>query len=128
MKPCIATLALAFVVSVGTMLAADPPSWAYGFEVPPQPGATPTPPAPANTDQTMYSLPGVTAKFSRAQIANRFGPADWFPGDHSQMPEWSLMASNPTSGRAACATIPTAKGARKTRVSAACPPNISYTQ
>ena len=87
MKSCIATLALSFVMSVGTMFAADPPSWAYGFEGPPQPAATPTPPAPANTDQTMYSLPGVTARFSRAQIANRFGPADWFPGDHSQMPD-----------------------------------------
>ena len=87
MKPCIATLALAFAASVGTMFAADPPSWAYGFEGPPQPAATPTPPAPANTDQTIYSLPGVTARFSRAQIANRFGPADWFPGDHSQMPD-----------------------------------------
>ena len=87
MKSCIATLALSFVMSVGTMFAADPPSWAYGFEGPPQPGATPTPPAPANTDQTMYSLTGVTARFSRAQIANRFGPADWFPGDHSQMPD-----------------------------------------
>jgi hypothetical protein len=128
MKPCIVTLALAFVVSVGTMLAADPPSWAYGFEVPPQPGATPTPPAPANTDQAIYSLSGVTAKFSRARIANRFGPADWFPGDHSQMPDVVAHGKKPTSGRAACVTIPTAKGARKTRVSAAFPPNISSTQ
>ncbi|MGZ3702504.1 MAG: c-type cytochrome, partial [Bdellovibrionota bacterium] len=32
-------------------------------------------------------IPGATAQYSRAQIANRFGPADWFPGDHPQMPD-----------------------------------------
>jgi len=83
----IAIFALAFVVSVPTMFAADPPPWPYGFEGPPQPGATPTPAGPANTDQTPRSIPGATAQYARAQIANRFGPADWFPGDHPPMPE-----------------------------------------
>ena len=111
MKPCsIATLALASVVSVGTMFAADPPSWAYGFEGPPQPGATPTPPAPANTDQTMYSLPGVTARFSRAQIANRFGPADWFPGDHSQMPDVVAHGKQPNVWACGLCHYPNGKG------------------
>ena len=79
--------ALAFVVSVVTMFAADPPPWAYGFEGPPQAGAAAIPPAPANTDQSHRSLPGVTSQYSRAQIANRFGPADWYPNDHPQMPD-----------------------------------------
>ena len=35
----ISIFALAFVVSVATMFAADPPPWAYGFEGPPQAGA-----------------------------------------------------------------------------------------
>jgi len=35
----------------------------------------------------MHSLPGSNLQFTRAQIANGFGPADWFPGDHPAMPE-----------------------------------------
>ena len=57
----IALFALALVVSIGTMFAADPPPWAYGFEGPPQPGATVIPVGPANTDQTPRSIPGATA-------------------------------------------------------------------
>lgn len=83
----VAVLALQFIVVVGTMLAADPPPWAYGFEGPPQPGATAAPLGPANTDQSLHTIPGATAQYSRAQIANRFGPADWFPGDHPEMPD-----------------------------------------
>ena len=32
------------------------------------------------------SVPGSTLQFTRAQIGNGYGPADWFPGDHPQMP------------------------------------------
>lgn len=83
----IAKLALEFVVIAGTAFAADPPPWAYGFEGPPQAGATTAPIGPATTDQTMHSVPGATAQYSRQQIANRFGPADWFPNEHPQMPD-----------------------------------------
>src|ERR1700733_820698 len=82
----LATFALGLAIGVSTMFAADPPPpWAYGFETPPPPGATPPPPGPANTDQTPRTIPGATEKYSRAQIANRFGPADWFPSEHPQM-------------------------------------------
>ena len=106
----IATFALIFAVSIGTMFAADPPPWAYGFEGPPQAGATPTPPAPANTDQTLHGLPGVTAKFSRAQIANRFGPADWFPGDHPQMPNVVAQGKQPNVWACGLCHYPNGKG------------------
>src|SRR5579864_986668 len=110
----IALFALAFAVSIATMFAADPPPWAYGFEGPPQAGAKPAVIGPANTDQTPRSIPGATAQYPRAQIANRFGPADWFPGDHPQMPDVrSLTASDRTYGRAAYATIQMARAARK---------------
>ncbi len=102
--------ALTVVVFAGTMLAADPPPWAYGFEGPPQAGATPVPPAPANTDRTMYSLPGVTAKFSRQQIANRFGPADWFPGDHPQMPDIVAHGKQPNVWACGLCHYPNGKG------------------
>ena len=83
----ISTTALALLVTAGTVFAADPPPWAYGFEGPPQAGATVIPVGPANTDQTPRTIPGATAQYSRAQIANRFGPADWFPNEHPPMPE-----------------------------------------
>jgi len=83
----IAMIVFALVMSIGVMSAAEPPPWAYGFDGPPQPGAAPAPIGPANTDQTPRTVPGATVKYSRAQIANRFGPADWFPGEHPQMPD-----------------------------------------
>src|SRR5690348_17533800 len=83
----IATFALAVAISAGTVFAADPPPWAYGYEGPPPPGAKPPAPGPANTDPTPRSLPGLTVQYSRAQIANRFGPADWYPNEHPKMPD-----------------------------------------
>jgi cytochrome c553 len=35
----------------------------------------------------MHSLPGATQQFTRAQISNQYGPADWYPGDHPTMPD-----------------------------------------
>jgi cytochrome c553 len=35
----------------------------------------------------MHSLPGATQQYTRAQIGNQYGPVDWYPGDHPQMPE-----------------------------------------
>jgi hypothetical protein len=84
-------LAFGAVAGVGTAVqAADaPPPWAYGFTTPVPPG---TPPAEPNPQQvldnvTLHTLPGSKFSFTRAQIANRYGPADWFPEDHPAMPE-----------------------------------------
>jgi cytochrome c553 len=82
----------------GTALqaVAEFPSWAYGVLTPPPAGAVATTPAPASgappaaaarPDETLHNLPGSTLRFTRAQIANRFGPVDWFPGDHPRMPD-----------------------------------------
>lgn len=71
-----------------------PPPWAYGFASPPPvQGATPTgqpqrgrggtPPAP---DTTKRTLAGSTASFTLAEVRDQYGPADWFPGDHPEMP------------------------------------------
>jgi cytochrome c553 len=35
----------------------------------------------------MHKLPGSTLSFTLAQIRDGNGPADWYPGDHPQMPE-----------------------------------------
>src|SRR5271170_5704225 len=64
--------------------AADGPPmpWAWGVNTPP-PAVLP-PPAPAATpvvpDNTkLLSLPGSKFQFTRAQVANRHAPADWYP-------------------------------------------------
>ena len=85
-----AALGFAGAAGVAVVQAADaPPNWAYGFTTPP-PSAPPPPAAPAAAaapDATMQTLPGSNLSFTRAQIANRFGPADWFPEDHPAMPD-----------------------------------------
>ena len=111
----ITTFALALAASAATLFGAEtgkavPPPWAYGFETPPPPGATPPPPGPANTDQSLHSLPGATGQYSRAQIANRFGPADWFPGDHPQMPPVVAHGKQPDVWACSLCHYPNGKG------------------
>jgi cytochrome c553 len=74
---------------------AEFPLWAYGVTEPPPPAGT-APPAPAQAgrggggsaaaDPTVHRVPGSAQQFTRAQISNAYGPADWFPEDHPQMP------------------------------------------
>jgi cytochrome c553 len=106
----IAALAFAFVVFASAVFAADPPPWAYGFEGAPQAGATPAPIGPANTDQSLRSIPGATARYSRAQIANRFGPADWFPDEHPQMPDFVAHGKRPEVWACGLCHYPNGKG------------------
>jgi cytochrome c553 len=87
-------LSIAAVLGVATVVqAADvPPPWAYGFLTPPPatpprpPAGPPNPPAPPD-NVTKLTIPESTLTFTRAQLANRFGPADWFPRDHGPMPD-----------------------------------------
>jgi cytochrome c553 len=94
-KLFVATTVLAFGAVTGfatAVQAADaPPVWAYGFTTPPP--ATPAPPAaaaaaPAPLDNaTPLHVEGSKLSYTRAQVANRFGPADWFPEDHPTLPD-----------------------------------------
>jgi cytochrome c553 len=94
-KLFVAAAALAFggAAGVAVVQAADaPPNWAYGFTTPPPsaPPALAAAPAPAPAaapDTTVHTLSGSKLSFTRAQIANRYGPADWFPEDHPAMPD-----------------------------------------
>jgi cytochrome c553 len=85
--------ALAFGAMAGAataVQAADvPPPWAYGLTTPASPGTPPAEPNPQLVldNVTLHTLPGSKLSFTRAQIANRYGPADWFPEDHPTMPE-----------------------------------------
>ena len=84
-------LTLGALATTGTAVqAADaPPPWAYGFLTPAAPGTPQAPPNPQQVldDVTLLTLPGSKLSFTRAQVANRYGPADWFPEDHPAMPE-----------------------------------------
>ncbi len=71
--------------------SAPPMPWAYGYTTPPKPGDGP--PAPGGgggtppDNVTQKHVEGSSVSFTQAQIANGFGPADWFPGDHPEMPD-----------------------------------------
>jgi cytochrome c553 len=87
----VAATAVAFVAGAVTAARAgdSPPPWAYGFTTPVPPGTPSAEPNPQQVldDVTLHTLPGSKFSFTRAQIANRYGPADWFPEDHPAMPE-----------------------------------------
>lgn len=84
-------LAAGLLVTNSLALAETPPPWAYGFAdaVPANwsPPHDPAPAAPAPPpDPTTYTLPGSKLKFTRAQITDIFGPADFYPDDHAVPP------------------------------------------
>jgi cytochrome c553 len=90
-----AAAALMAGVAMGALAAqaADvPPPWAYGFASPPPASPPPAPaaapnPAPPPDNTVQHTLPGSKASFTRAQAGNRYGPGDWFPEDHPEMPD-----------------------------------------
>ena len=80
------------------------PNWAYGymqsleetdpavFQVPPCPEmANPRSCGPVGTplvdDGVRHSLPGTSLSFTRVEANYAWQPADWYPGDHPEMPE-----------------------------------------
>jgi cytochrome c553 len=102
--------------------ATAPPAWAYGFTTPLPPGPPPAPAqgagrgaggrggAQAPPDETLRTVPGSEFKFTRAQIANAFGPADWFPGDHPRMPEVVAHGRMPDARACSLCHYPNGKG------------------
>jgi cytochrome c553 len=113
----LAILALAAMALAATAtLAADaPPPWAYGFTTPVEPGTPQAPPNPAQVLDAVkqYTLAGSKLSFARAQIANRYGPADWFPEDHPAMPEivaFGRQAAVPTIYACSLCHYPNGKG------------------
>jgi cytochrome c553 len=87
-----AVLSLGVAAGWATLASAadgPPMPWAWGANTPPPPGAGLPPPAPPATPDNvkLLSVPGSKFQFTRAQVANRHAPADWFPEDHPQMPD-----------------------------------------
>jgi cytochrome c553 len=114
-------LAAATAMTFGAMAAtavnaADEfPAWAYGFNAPPPPGTEPARPNPPQQldNVTLHSIPGSKFQFTRAQIANRYAPADWFPEDHPSMPQVvanGKQAAQPTVYACSLCHYPNGKG------------------
>lgn len=83
----------------------DRPEWAYA--VPPP--DTPTPPSVPD-DGRAWSLQGTERTFTRAQIRDLFGPADWYPGDHPPMPDVVARGRRPAARACAMCHYPNGKG------------------
>ena len=105
----IVTLAACLVAGAHELLraAGQAPAWAYNVPDPPPAGAPAAPPPP---DATPKKLPGSDAAFTLAQIRDRFGPADWYPGDHPAMPEIVAKGRRPDVLACALCHYPNGRG------------------
>jgi len=108
MKSIFAVAAITFVCSASVSLAADPPAWAYAIATPAPAGTAPA--TPAAPDTSVKHLPGSTLEFTRAQISDGFGPADWYPGDHPKMPDIVAHGKRPDVRACALCHYPNGKG------------------
>jgi cytochrome c553 len=108
MRKMLPLVVLGFVSSVAfsqLRAAGDPPAWAYAIPIPPPAGA----PAPA-PDTSQKQIPGSTLSFTRQQISDGFGPADWFPGDHPTMPDVVAHGKRPDARACGLCHYPNGKG------------------
>jgi cytochrome c553 len=101
--------------------AAAIPDWAYAIPAPPAAGA---PPTPAPPDTSTKQIPGSTLTFTRQQISDGFGPADWFPGDHPAMPDIVAHGKRPDVRACGLCHYPNGKGRQENAGVAGLP--ISY--
>jgi len=110
-------VAIVAVAVFSAVAANEPIPWAYAI-----PPAAPsgTPPAAPAPDTSLKHLPGSTLEFTRAQISDRFGPADWYPGDHPSMPDVVAHGKKPDVWACGLCHYPNSKAGRKTRESPVC--------
>jgi cytochrome c553 len=85
--------------------AGEPPAWAYAIPAPAPAGAP-----PATPDTSSKQIPGSTLSFTRQQISDGFGPADWFPGDHPTMPDIVAHGKRPDARACGLCHYPNGKG------------------
>lgn len=103
-------LGVALLFATGSPRAAGgaPPDWAYAIAAPQPAGGSGTPPPPADT--SIKHVPGSTLEFTRQQISDGFGPADWFPTDHPTMPDIVAHGRRPDVRACALCHYPNGKG------------------
>ena len=116
-------LVLAPLAAAGVLRAAgEPPAWAYAIPAPAPAGAPAAPAAPP--DASPKQIPGSTLSFTRQQISDGFGPADWFPGDHPVMPDIVAHGKRPDVRACGLCHYPNGKGRQENAGVAGLP--ISY--
>jgi len=114
---CAAVSGASFIQAASSM-----PDWAYAIPPAPPAGTAPaTPPAP---DTTLKQLPGSTLTFTRQQISDGFGPADWFPDDHPAMPDIVAHGRRPDVRACGLCHYPNGKGRQENAGIAGLP--VSY--
>ena len=79
-------IAFAVPLQAGAQATIAELAWAYAISP-----AGPT----IEEDGTLHTLPGSDRSFTRTQIRNFFGPADWYPGDHPEMPQIVAQGREP---------------------------------
>ncbi|HYM26165.1 MAG TPA: c-type cytochrome [Vicinamibacterales bacterium] len=102
--------------------SASMPDWAYAIPAPPPAGAAPA--AAATPATSPKQLPGSTLTFTRQQISDGFGPADWFPSDHPTMPDIVAHGKRPDVRACSLCHYPNGKGRQENAGVAGLP--ISY--
>jgi cytochrome c553 len=108
-KLSVVIIALAAVFAAGIFAASNEPiPWAYA--IPPTPPAGTPPAAAAPPDTSVKHLEGSGGAFTRAQISDRFGPADWYPGDHPTMPDVVAHGKKPDVWACGLCHYPNGKG------------------
>ena len=100
-------VAIIAVAAFQASAADEPIPWAYAIPPAPPAGSPPAAPAP---DTSLKHLPGSTSEFTRAQISDRYGPADWYPGDHPSMPEVVSHGKKPEVWACGLCHYPNGKG------------------
>jgi cytochrome c553 len=105
----VVTIAACVVAGAHGLLraAGQAPAWAYNVPDPAPPGASAAQPV---QDPSTKNLPGSDAAFTIAQIRDRFGPADWYPGDHPAMPEIVAKGRRPDVVACALCHYPNGRG------------------
>jgi cytochrome c553 len=94
-------------------MATGLPAWAYGFD-----NATEAPRADRPDSEArggpdngvLRHLPGSTLAFTLTQIRDNSSPADWYPGDHPQMPDIVAHGHKPDVTACSFCHYPNGKG------------------
>jgi len=118
----VAMAAAPLAITSALRAASEPPAWAYAIPAP-RPAGAPAP-APPAADTSMKQLPGSTFTFTRQQISDGFGPADWFPQDHPAMPDIVAHGKRPDARACALCHYPNGKGRQENAGVAGLP--VSY--
>jgi cytochrome c553 len=102
-RPLIVLAFASLLVAGASVPTNSIPTWAYGTA-----GNTSTPKEPP--DNSVHHLVGSPFGFTRAQINNPFGPADWYPNNHPKMPAIVAHGRKPEIWACSLCHYPNGKG------------------